>query len=348
MRRTYLAWGSRILVIVAALALGAVSAAVALLNATPAEVSAAQSTTTVPLTERQVDDSINVELVPTLSPAASLKSPASGVINRFDCTGGQKWKSGEALLEIDGQQRYVIATSEPLWRSLAEGDRGADVRVFQEELNRLGFPLVADGVVGKRTLRAAADLLTLTSDEREQFTSIPRERFVWIPSQEIQVSTCVATLGSSIEEGGELVNLGSHLVALTPKETPQATVEGERVVVFDELTLATDSTGAVVDSSALASAESSPSFIKWAATTESRSGTITAKYVLAEPVSVYSVSPGAIYDLQGSSGCVADQTGTPFEVTVVSSQLGSSLVQFPGGDAPTSVISPAGQQASCR
>ncbi|WP_076466031.1 peptidoglycan-binding domain-containing protein [Actinomyces mediterranea] len=348
MRQSYLAWGSRILVIVVAVALGAVSAAVALLDATPTELSAAQSTTTVPLTERHVDDPIDVELVPRLSPAASLKSPASGVINRFDCAAGKKWESGEVLVEIDGQQRYVIATSEPLWRSLTEGDQGTDVRAFQEELNRLGFPLAVDGVVGQRTIRAAADLLKLTSDERTQFTSIPRERFVWIPSQEIQVSTCVANLGSAIEEGGELVNLGSHLVALTPKETPRATVDGDRIIVFDELTLAADSDGAVVDSSALDSAESSPSFAKWAATTESRNGTIAAKFLLAEPVSVYSVPPGAIYDLQGPSGCVADGSGTPFEVTVVSSQLGSSLVQFPGGDAPASVSSPAGQQASCR
>lgn len=98
MRQSYLAWGSRVLVIVVAVALGAVSAAVALLDATPTELSAAQSTTTVPLTERHVDDPIDVELVPRLSPAASLKSPASGVINRFDCAAGKKWEPPRVLL----------------------------------------------------------------------------------------------------------------------------------------------------------------------------------------------------------------------------------------------------------
>lgn len=74
------------------------------------------------------------------------KSPLDGTVAH----------EGDVLLEIAGRPVILLVGPHPLYRTLREGDEGADVKILQQALKRLGRSVVVDGRFGSGTARSLA------------------------------------------------------------------------------------------------------------------------------------------------------------------------------------------------
>lgn len=87
-----------------------------------------------------------------------LQAPASGTVTSVSLTQGKAVKALTKLVGINGKPVYGIPSSYPLYRNLAEGDEGQDVRALQRALADAGYdPGDVDGDFGSSTTNALAD-----------------------------------------------------------------------------------------------------------------------------------------------------------------------------------------------
>lgn len=112
-------------------------------------------------------------------PAATLTSPQSGLITALYLRDGSKPASFKPLLAVNGSKVYAIVTATPIYRSLASGDTGDDVKALQEALKSAGYdPGTADGDYGAGTVAAIEQWQTdqgLTVDGKFNLSE-----FVWL------------------------------------------------------------------------------------------------------------------------------------------------------------------------
>lgn len=89
-----------------------------------------------------------------------VKSTVSGLVTAVYAAPGDVLGNGDAFIEVNGSTVLSYRGSRPLWRDLAEGDSGEDVRNLGEFLVELGLmdPSSADDAFGPATRRAVIAL----------------------------------------------------------------------------------------------------------------------------------------------------------------------------------------------
>lgn len=326
--------------LVAAATCAGAAVAAATLTSAPEDLNTAQRPREIAVGQDHFDDARNVQLSVSSAAPAQLFAPGAGMVTTFPCAQGTTVTSGGTPLALDGVPTLALATATPLWRDLSLDMRGDDVRSFQNELDRLGFSLNADGVMGQNTLNAAKVALARVGITQES-NVISAASIVWIPAATVTVAACDTSVGAHVQRGASLASFTGVSPNVSIVERPTDLLPGDRIVKVGDSRFQVDSSGEihVQDVSALG-----------AGTTPHSSGSnaklIDAQIVLADPITVSVVPPSAVYDVQGADGCVSFK-GVGYHVHILGSQLGETLVDFAEGTTPKHVDTPANRSPSC-
>ncbi|ARC56378.1 hypothetical protein AS850_04720 [Frondihabitans sp. 762G35] len=324
--------------LIAVLACGALGAAIALATTsqpTPSSLESIPVSGSVPTSTRTFDDARSVEVVVERGPDRHVTSRKGGWVTASGCAPGAVLTSGTRIASVDGMPLLGLATSEPLWRDLAAGDSGDDVRSLQSELSRLGYPVRADGVVGPETIQAFAAVWQTIEPRGLIRTTVASESIAWLPTSTVTASTCDAPIGARVEPGDALATLPPAATRATLGAMPDDLAAGERQLVVGDLRIDVDEGGVVSDESSLAELAT---IADGSLGTEGvPPATIAARLVLTHPARVVVVPPSSLYGVEGTRACVSSEGGA-IRVTIVASELGQTLV-IPDGDTPLPGVS---------
>lgn len=329
-------------VMVAALGVGAGVAFSA--SGTPASLAGAAVVESVPITERELTDRRTVDVALTVGGDTSVAAPTAGLVTSWSCVPGADLTSGESSLSVDGLRLLNLSTAVPLWRDLEPGSAGEDVAALQAELARLGHPVPVDGTVGSSTLDATADLFAAVGDPSVDRGTIHATRVLWLPAETVTVSTCDTSTGGVVSAGEPVATLTGTLTGARVARLPEGAVPGERTLEIDDVGVPVDDEGRVTAPEALATIAGTASFQQAVLAEES---SVQGRLVLAAPITVSSVPPGALYDLDGQAACLLAD-GTPVAVQVVGSELGQAFVTLEAPSTPTLVALSPTDAPACR
>ena len=81
------------------------------------------------------------------------EAPTTQIVTRAPAA-GTTLRAGDRLMEISGRPVFVLPGSVPMYRSLADGAQGQDVRQLQAALSTLGFGRLRSGVFDAATAAA--------------------------------------------------------------------------------------------------------------------------------------------------------------------------------------------------
>jgi hypothetical protein len=330
-----------VVALVAATALGFALAMLMMDRSAPPSFEEPQAVSDVPVSEREFDDARTVDVALTFGEEVELVTPLSGKVTSLACGSGAAFVSGQSNLTVDGQLVVNLATATPLWRDLTWGMNGADVQGLRAELVRLGRSVDADGAVDQRLLNAFAQVFRDLGETKFPADGIPATRVLWLPTPEVTASECPVSVGGNATAGEPVASIAGRLTSATIAHLPEGAAAGSRLLRVDgtDIPLEND---AVTSAEGLATLMGSASFAQAISASQS---TLTGSYLLAQPLRVSVVPPGALYNLSGDQGCVLAQ-GTPRAVTVVGSELGQSFVVFPD-EPPSSVVLSPQDPPSC-
>lgn len=301
-------------------------------QAAPASFRPSDAGVDVPVSPSDFSDERTVEVRVTPTASLALAAPRAGRITRFDCTANSEVLSGGSVLSIDGIAVLSLASSVPMWRDLAVGDEGSDVRGLQEELFRLGSNIAVDGKMGQETIRATQSLLRNVGAAADGNT-IPLSSIAWLPSQSARVDTCRATLGRAVDEGEEVAGLRSGPPKVAVVNLPADLIPGERVLRLGTVNLPVDASGTAVEDFAELSALAANPLLAEASKPGAKP--LSGVLRLAESIVVSSVPPGALVGVTKNRACVVSR-GKAEHVVIVGSQLGQTFVTF-DAPAPTTI-----------
>ncbi|MFE4466296.1 peptidoglycan-binding protein [Oerskovia sp. NPDC056781] len=310
---------------------GGVTAGMALApQAEPQSVRSATPPAAVPVSRQAFDDSRRVKVTPVVAEEGTLSVEDQGKVTRSVCAPGAVIESGSSPVTVDDRPVVGLATSIPLWRDLAPTAKGDDVKALQVELARLGHTVRVDGTYGDAT-KVAVTKLFKAAGVAKPTGDLPVASVLWLPAPSVTVKACETPVGGATSEEAFATTSGT-LVSLGLADTLTNVTPGDRVVRLGEASAQVGEGGIVTDPAFLDAVRGSVEFAAWQRTEGSEP--LTLEYVLASPLDVSVVPPGALFALDGPAGCVrADGTAHP--VTVVASSLGQTLVTFDGLDATT-------------
>lgn len=310
---------------------GGVTAGMALApQSEPQSVRSATPPAAVPVSRQAFDDSRRVTVDPVVAEEGTLSVADQGKVTRSVCAPGAVIESGSTPVTVDDRPVLALATSIPLWRDLTLTTRGDDVKALQTELARLGHAVTADGTYGAST-KAAVTRLFKAAGVAKPTGDLAVASVLWLPAPSVTVKACETPVGVATSEEAFATTAGT-LVSLGLSDTLPNVTPGDRVLRLGEVSAPVDEGGVVTDPAFLEAVRGSVEFAGWQRAEGSEP--LTLQYVLAAPLEVSVVPPGALFALDGPTGCVrADGAAHP--VTVVASSLGQSLVTFDGLDAAT-------------
>ncbi|KZE90579.1 hypothetical protein AVP41_00098 [Microbacterium sp. TNHR37B] len=317
----------------AALCLGAAIGIAVTSLPLPASLEQAQTDDSFPVSGRTFADERAVEIGIEAGTPRTVTVDRSGLLTASACEPGEPLRSGTAPFQIDGDDVLLLATAVPLWRELAPGSTGADVRALEKELARLGGDLTPDDAFTAKTLGVLRDLVEKAGGDPDAVDSADPARIGWLPAPEIAATACPTPVGARVSGGTVLAELPALVLGAKVTPLPDGLAPGERVVLVDDQTFAVDESGALgaEDVDRLAA---TPSFA--AARHVSPDQTVSGQLMLAEPVTAYAVPPRAIIE-DGDVRCVVED-GTAVPIDVLASQLGQSFVRPTGPDTTLSDV----------
>lgn len=280
---------------------------------------------------------VQAEIV--VAPANELVVNVGGVVTSSSCAVRGVIRSGESTIAVDGVKLMNLATSLPLWRDLAAGDMGDDVRSLQEELVRLGHNVRVDGIIGSTTIAAVRSL----RGERTLAT-VQRSLFLWIPAPEVTVDTCEVQRGTYVNAGDAVLQVQSSIPTVTVSGLSADALPGQRVLVVDNANYSLGADLTLADPAQVQQLLYSSAYLE--ARTDDSSTRIPAVAELATPAAVSSVPPSAIIVDPSGHTCVIAEAG-PAAVVIVGSQLGQTFVTFADEQPPRVLIEP-GASATCQ
>lgn len=314
----------------------------------PAVLARPGHTSAVDLETLEYDDAATVRLTLTRDEGPTLTSPAAGRLTAFTCAAGQQLTSGESIGSVDGVSITALATSIPLYRDLTDSDTGEDVRALQQALAELGYSVRPDGQVGEYTRRLVTTLLD--GPRAATLDVIPASRVLWLPASQVEVAQCLAQVGAHVETTTPLLRTPSTVSAAHLSELPSQPVPGDRVLTVPgaESPLALGEAREVpaelldslrsVDLSAAEPASSSQAGTGSSETEGKNAQSLQVRWALATPLTVVSVPPSALYQLDERQACLQSPQGEAFPVTLVGSQLGASLVVLDTSASPQTTL----------
>ena len=223
----------------------------------PAALKAAPNVRSVEALPGQFDDAHEVRLQVVFEPGSPLIVHTSGVVTGSACQPGQPIRSGTIAFVIDERPTMAIASEVPIYRDLAPGASGADVRALNAELARLGYSVGDGDRFGRETTRALRAIFQEGGHETESAV-LPRSQILWLPRDEIIPAKCLAQKGATIEPDLPVAETTGRL-ARASVDLRDARVDGPRVIEVDGVVSPIDSAG-VVEEAALGSLEELPRF----------------------------------------------------------------------------------------
>ncbi|WP_157413961.1 peptidoglycan-binding domain-containing protein [Agromyces allii] len=270
-----------------------------------------------------------------------LTSPASGRITATTCRKDSTITSGSAPFSVNGRAIVALKTAVPLWRELAVGDSGSDVRALQEELQRLGFSVAADGTLGNTGIGAVN---TLRGAPEDDTSSLLAADVLWIPDVTNQVLECSGELGRFVAAGDPLATLRSGDGSAAVVDSPSNLIPGPRALRIGEVSAPVSDDGRVTDEKLLRAISEAAGAVDPDA---SGARAVVAASLLLEPVTVGVVPASALVAIEGDRACVVGPDG-PAQVRLVSSQLGETYV-LPSlhGELPARVEIQPDQTTTC-
>ncbi|TGJ96266.1 hypothetical protein DLJ96_11045 [Actinotalea fermentans ATCC 43279 = JCM 9966 = DSM 3133] len=313
----------------------------------PQSVRSATLPAAVPVSRQVFDDARRVKVTPVVAEEGTLQVTDTGKVTRSQCAPGAVIESGSSPVTVDDRPVVALATSIPLWRDLAPTAKGDDVKALQVELARLGHKVATDGTYGDAT-KAAVTTLFKAAGVAKPTGDLPVASVLWLPAPSVTVKACEVPVGAATSAEAFATTAGT-LASLGLSDTLTGVTPGDRVLRLGEVSAPVGEGGIVTDPAFLEAVRGSVEFAGWQRTEGSEP--LTLEYVLAAPLDVSVVPPGALFALSGTAGCVSVD-GTAFPVTVVASSLGQTLVTFDGLDAataPTEVdLTSQGEGQTCR
>jgi peptidoglycan hydrolase-like protein with peptidoglycan-binding domain len=222
---------------------------------------------------------------------------------------------------VDDRPVIALHTATPLWRDLAIGTHGDDVKAVQQELTRLGYPSGTHGVFTHATASAVRRLFAKAGRPQKSGV-LPVSQVIWLPATSVVASACPLQLGQRVTTTDKAFSTGGGLTSLK-LQLDSVAVTGNRTAVLTGVTpAAVGADGMITDAAFLLAYSRTPLFADYRA---DPSKGLTVSVQLASAIKVVAVPASALYGLTGTSGCVLAD-GSPLAVKVVASELGQSLV----------------------
>lgn len=245
-----------------------------------------------------------------------------GLVTHSSCMPGHPLASGHPVLRLDESVIYALHQSIPPYRRLEVGARGRDVAALQRELVRLGHGLVPDGRFENATRLALRSVEKAAGAARPDGILDPAE-VVWLPSAQVTPATCDLAVGQRATAGAAVATLTTVLTAARLSALPPGAVSGARTAVLFGQSIPVRPGTPVVDAAFLARVARTPEYAQ--SLDAKDADRPRATMTLTTPVEAYKVPPGAVFALNGASGCV-ESGARAVPVRVVGSGLGASLV----------------------
>lgn len=325
----------------------------------PATFQGTTSYDSVAVESGEFSDTHNVSVTVAQIRSQSVMSPISGTVTHADCSAGAQIASGTSCISVDDRALPFVYLSVPAYRDMPVGVKGNDAKALNDELRHLGYAAPDSNTVTSATIAAYNALATAIGAPNATDNTIARSDFIWLPQQTVTVADSKMTYGGTICEGDEMFSTSILPTSVTFSRTLSSgtlaagdrtvSINGEQYTIPDGMTEVDDPdvVSAVLASPEYAQALSSANGAADGADAGG-SGTIQISYSwsLATPLSVVSVPPSALYDVDGTQGCVVD-AGTPHAVSIVASQLGRTMVTADDAFDHVDVPAPA-RAATCR
>lgn len=300
---------------------------------TPESLERPATASFAPVVAQEFTDPRTIDLVIQPGVAVNLRVARAGVLTSSACTVGGSTSSGRSTFSVDGVPLLDLHTTLPLWRELRDGDRGPDVDAVKAELARLGLRVSSSSRFSSLDLSSIAVLRHESADAVEALS--PAD-LVWLPTPDIIFSSCDAGTNSRVEDGGLVGTVdGGESVALGP--SPPGLIPGARTLTVDTVALSLDESLVFADPFAAQSLATTAAYREAAGESDPGSPVgLTASIRLTVPLAAWALPPTALTVEEGTQACVTADDGTAHRVTILASQLGSTVVAF-DGDAPESV-----------
>lgn len=328
----------RIVVLVAVLSVAATAFLMTLLLAPPTPKSAETlpEVRRVAVNSQEFVGALSHSATFTVSAPQELKTRSVGTVTANNCVAGAPLQSHTSLYSVDGIPVIALSLETPLWRDLVLETRGDDVKALQRELIRIGYQITETGWVDWQTTVAIKQMQThfgITASGELPLTMVQ-----WIPAGEPLISECKLQLGSVLADNDAVVEIGEALTGVTLAATAANGVapDGqERIAVVGEVSVPYQSGVTITDPAYLAAVQQTNKFRVWL---EEKGATeVELSTQLATPITGYALPPSAIA-VSGETACVYTSETETVTVTVVGSELGTSLVT---SDKPlTEVLAP--------
>ena len=270
----------------------------------------------VPASVQEYAGTQQVTVVPTISSDRDLFGNASGLVTAD--WSGNGLTSGKGAYQVNDRTVVALNTATPLYRDLKTGDTGGDVLALNNELNLLGY----NSVPGSDTYGWA------TSDGWEAVDGRSLADTLWIPEHEVAVAEWNATAGSMVTGGTAIGKIPGSLTKLTIKNGT-ASAQERSLTIFGITGTLPANTTEITDAGFLQQVEANDSY--QSVDVESRKAGFDATLALSERMRVLRVPAGAVFGINGSTGCIVPTSNnhgsTPVKVSIVGGELGVSLVQ---------------------
>lgn len=178
--------------------------------------SQAQPLATATVQRQNLTQTVDAAFTLAKQDSTKLASPVAGTVTSVALTEGRAVKGLTKLVGVNGTAIYGIPSSYPLYRNLAEGDDGADVKALQRALAAAGYdPGETDGDFGSGTATALEDWQA--DQGLDETGRLDLASFVSYPPGSVVDSVAVQV--------GDRVGAGVQLATLVPRSSLAAEVD---------------------------------------------------------------------------------------------------------------------------
>jgi hypothetical protein len=317
----------------------------------PRDVLSSTSFTTVEVVDGEVGSSITLNTVAEWTPIPVGSNQASGIVTSVKVKAGSLVKPGNTLYTVDLRPVVIAKGAVPSFRSLGEGDTGADVSQLQRMLKSAGFSTA--GPTGTFSAVTTTGVKSWQKARGMDATGIVQAGdIIYVPTLPTRVAldTTLVSRGATLA-GGEkvLTGLPSSPEFAIPVTDAQAAImpEGTRIEItapeggtWDGFVVARETdeesgTRVILDGAdgAAICGESCDTIAVEGQTF------LLSTIVTVETVSGLTVPSAALRSMADGSIAVTDAEGVDYPVTVVTSARGMSIIE--GVEAGLEVRVPA-------
>lgn len=341
---------------------------------TPTDLDSKAIAGTMTVEDGVFDDRRAVTFRLTQSDASTLQMPQEGTLTSSSCTVGATLQSGTSMFSIDDHAVLSLHTDIPMFRPLAIGTQGNDVRALHDELHSLGYAapdadtFSSASIAAFNALAEKVGALPITVDNGG---SLSPSQILWQPARTMMIRQCPARVGTQVHAGDNIAHtapsITNAVIIRTADNTNGQPAAGKRTVTVADKTFDIDDGVTEMNDpsflNAIAASHEYQSMLAGSESGVSASSSLTAssqqsasadgssvdviyQWSLTEPRAVSIIPPSALTDVSNGKGCVTVD-GKPQKVTIVASQLGKSMVT-PQSGTLSRVDVPANKTVSCQ